>query len=231
MPDGRIVVAGTADDRLVVARFLPGGAVDTSFGAGGSTITALGADDVSAAQGVVVLPDTRIVVAGSAEDEGIAKLGLARYIGKTDVPPGGDHSKPLFSRVSVTNKRFRVGKTRTALSARKKRKKAKVGTQFRYTLSEQAKVTIAIQRGLRGVKKGKRCLKPARKLKGKRCTRWVKAVTLIRKSVQGRNKVAFSGRTRRGKLKPGSYRAVLRAVDAAGNLSSRKILKFKVVRR
>ena len=40
----------------------------------------------------------------------------------------------------------------------------------------------------------------------------------------------FNGRIRRKALKLGSYRAVLRAVDAAGNTSASRTLKFKVVR-
>ena len=50
-------------------------------------------------------------------------------------------------------------------------------------------------------------------------------------SVAGANALPFSGRIGRKALKPGSYRAVLVAVDAAGNRSAAKTIAFKVVKR
>ena len=43
--------------------------------------------------------------------------------------------------------------------------------------------------------------------------------------------IAFSGRIGRKALKPGSYRFRLVAIDAAGNKSADRLLKFRVVRR
>ena len=154
------------------------------------------------------------------------------------VPPGGgpgpgpgggapDATAPVISGVRVTNKRFRVGASRTALSARR----AKRGTAFVFTLSESARTTIAIAQRLPGRKKGKKCVKPRKGLK-KRCTRFVAKVALTRtKAVQGVNRVAYTGRTRKGALKPGRYRATLRATDAAGNRSKARTVNFTVVRR
>jgi hypothetical protein len=131
--------------------------------------------------------------------------------------------------VRVTNKRFRLGAGRTAVTSRKK--PTKRGTTFVFTLSEAARTTIAIAQKQAGRKKGKRCVKPRKGLK-KRCTRYVARVTLTRtKTGQGANRVKFSGRTSKGKLKPGRYRATLRATDAAGNRSKTRSLSFTVVRR
>jgi hypothetical protein len=75
-------------------------------------------------------------------------------------------------------------------------------------------------------------VKPTRKLrKAKKCTRFQAAGKLTRSGVAGKNKLAFSGRLGRKALKPGTYRATLTAVDAAGNKSARRTVSFKVVRK
>jgi hypothetical protein len=145
-----------------------------------------------------------------------------------------DASAPGVSRASLTNTSFAVGKGRTAVSARK-RKKPKRGTTIRYTLSEAASVTLRIDRRLKGrrVKKGKKrvCIKPTRKnRKKRRCTRLKRAGTLTRKSKAGKNSVKFTGRIGRRALKRGSYQLTMVATDAAGNKSKPKRLRFKVVR-
>jgi hypothetical protein len=131
---------------------------------------------------------------------------------------------PKVSRVSMTHARFRVGSRPTAVSARAPR-----GTSFRFTLKAPGSVTIAITRSVRGARRGKRCVgtKPAR---GKRCTRAVKAGTLTRKNLpNGRNAIAFSGRIGKRALRPGAYKATLRARNAKGR-SKPVAVKFKIVR-
>ena len=95
------------------------------------------------------------------------------------------------------------GKKETAVRSVKK------GTTFKFTLSEPATVTFTIQR-----KKGKK----------------FKRLTAFRaRGVAGKNKKKFSGRIGKTTLKPGSYRALLTAVDAAGNKSAPAKVSFKVV--
>ena len=151
-------------------------------------------------------------------------------------PPGGgpgpgggsaDTTAPTITGARLTNKRFRVAARRTAVTARR----AKRGTTFVFTLSEAARTTIAIAQRKAGRRKGKRCVAPRKGLK-KRCTRFVAKVTLTRtKTKQGGNRVAYTGRTAKGTLKPGRYRATLRATDAAGNRSKATTLTFTIVRR
>lgn len=71
--DGKLVIAGasgTGPSDFVVARYLPGGALDPGFGDGGSVDVDLGGFEV--ATGIAVQPDGRIIAAGSATIEGIA---------------------------------------------------------------------------------------------------------------------------------------------------------------
>ena len=142
---------------------------------------------------------------------------------------GNDTTKPRVSRVGMSRKRFKVGKKRTPISAA-----VKAGTTFRYSLSEESTVRITIERALPGRRARKRsgaCRAPTRsRAKNRKCTRYKRSGTLIRKGEgPGRDSTAFSGRIGRKALKPGRYRATLRATDAAGNRSSAKRLRFTVV--
>jgi uncharacterized delta-60 repeat protein len=73
--DRKIVAVGLvgALDRFIVARYLPGGKLDTSFGTGGIAQTALGSNAVASA--VAPQPDGKIVVSGTAGDDFV----LVRY--------------------------------------------------------------------------------------------------------------------------------------------------------
>jgi hypothetical protein len=151
--------------------------------------------------------------------------------------PGGpgpdqkDTTAPVVSSFSVTNKRFALGAKKTAAAAT--RRPAERGTTFRFRLSENAAVRIVIARKLAGRRKGKRCVAPTRKLRrAKRCSRFKTKHTLRRaKGVAGLNRVAYSGRVRKTKLRPGTYRATLTATDAAGNRSRARTVSFRVVKR
>ena len=89
----------------------------------------------------------------------------------------------------------------------------KRGTRFRYTLSEAARVTITIQR----------------KLRGKR-TRYRRVGRLRAQKQAGRRSTRFSGRFKRKALRPGRYRATIVAVDSAGARSKARKLRFRIVR-
>src|SRR5262249_10129487 len=75
-PDGKIVVAGSSSPpdangatEFMVARYNSDGSPDTTFGADGVTSTAfpeLGGPPTSAADALAIVPDGRIVAAGSA---------------------------------------------------------------------------------------------------------------------------------------------------------------------
>jgi hypothetical protein len=119
------------------------------------------------------------------------------------LPPAvPDKQAPLVSAFTTAHKSFAIGRARTAVSARLFR-----GTVFRYKLNEAARVVVTIRRMHTGRKVGK----------------------LIRTGNAGRNSIRFSGRLGRKALKPGSYRAVITATDAAGNRSAPKTTRFRVV--
>jgi len=142
-----------------------------------------------------------------------------------------DRTKPTISRLSMTRRTFAVAPRRTALRAARARK-AKRGSAFRYTLSERASVTIRIERRTFGRRVGRSCRKPSARLRHRKpCARYLGVRTLSRRARPGgRKTTAFSGRLGRTALKPGRYRATLRAKDTAGNRSAPKRITFRIVR-
>src|SRR5215210_1949615 len=122
-------------------------------------------------------------------------------------PPSSDTTAPVFAgRLRAVPARFRVARRRPIESTR-----VPAGTTFRWALSEPATVTIRLQR-----RKGRR---------------WVRAGQLRRQAAAGKNRLRFSGRIKRKALRRGRYRAVARAIDAAGNRSNPSRARFAIVQR
>ena len=145
-------------------------------------------------------------------------------------PGGGQNAAPVITSASLSRTVFAVN-TRGAAEVPVVSRSRK-GTTFRYTLSEDARVAIAIQRALPGRRVGRKCVRPTAKNRRKRkCTRYVRFGAFAVQSPAGANRHAFSGRIGRKRLKPGRYRAILVATDAGGLASAAKSLNFKVVRR
>jgi hypothetical protein len=153
-------------------------------------------------------PPPQPVTAGGGGGAGGGAAGGGATGGGANGGGGGsaasrDTTPPRISGARLLRRRFAVAARRTALAARSRR-----GTTFAFSLSESARTTIAIAR------------------------RGHTVLTLTRAATRaGSNRVAFSGRTRRSRLKPGTYRARLVARDRAGNRSKPVTLTFTVVRR
>ncbi len=79
--DGDIVVAGAAGGAggttFALARYAPDGSLDASFGTSGKATTTIGTS--SAAVGVAIQGDGRLVVAGTATISGNSQVSVARY--------------------------------------------------------------------------------------------------------------------------------------------------------
>ena len=150
-------------------------------------------------------------------------------------PPGGpgapiDTTAPLLTSVSLTNTTFAVrprGAAEVPVTARAKR-----GTVFRYTLSEDARVVFTITRATIGRRVGGSCRRRTNANRSRRrCTRYVRAGRFAKQSATGANRHRFSGRIGRRSLRPGKHRATLVATDAAGNRSAPRRLGFTIVKR
>ena len=138
-----------------------------------------------------------------------------------------DLAAPELTSLALTNRTFAVGSAETPVAAR-----AKKGTTFRLTLSEAATVAVAFERSEPGRRKARRCVKPtSRNRKARKCKRWVKRGAIQRTVSAGPVAIPFSGRIGRKALKTGSYRALVAARDAAGNVSKQRTVAFKIVKR
>jgi streptogramin lyase len=194
----------------------------------------------------------RYVVAGPGNTLWVALQGLngnaankvARVSGlEPPVPPsnGGGNGPaptnvaPVVSGLAVTPKRFRVAKGASPAARKRdaRRGQAPAGTRIAFVLSEAATVRLSFERKAAGRKRGGRCVKPTRALRGaKRCTRWVAAGAPIRRDLAaGKRSVAFSGRVGRRALRVGSYRVTAVATDSGGLASAPRRARFKVVAR
>ena len=92
-PDGLILAAGSAYDNngrsdFVLSRYTPDGSKDLGFGANGVVTTDFGAGRDERGKAVTMLPDGRILVAGSAESGDFDDdFALVRYLPDGDIDP------------------------------------------------------------------------------------------------------------------------------------------------
>jgi PKD repeat protein len=193
----------TADDNL------SGAAISWDFGDGSRADGATVSHTFAAAGPAHVTVTATDSVGNSVSESRVVDVRPAPVPPVTTPPGPGvppvDSTPPSVTKVSLTNRRFRVGRAATVRSAAAK--KTPAGTTLRLTLSERATVSIAIARG-----------KTA-------------SGTLVRKNLgPGKVSVVFSGRIGSKALKPGTYTATITATDAAGNRSKAVHIKFTVVR-
>jgi Tol biopolymer transport system component len=116
---------------------------------------------------------------------------------------GADTTAPVISGLRMARSRFAVHRRASA---------------FIFRLSEDSRASVAIAR----------CVK----LRKRTCRSYRVVATLTRAHAkQGRNRIAFSGRIGKRKLKAGRYRATVGAVDAVGNRAVPRRVRFRIVRR
>ena len=227
-PDGKIVIGGWTQvdglDGIAVERRNADGTPDPAFAGGSAAVHVAVAGEDGDPQATVVAPDGKIVAAGATGPYLGSRGVLMRLKGEADPaappvsPPGttGPAADALsLSGLRLTNRRFTVGRARTArvgqaqVAARRKR-----GTTFLFRLNRSATVSIRMKR-LVTTPSGSRASAVAR---------------LKRTALAGGNRVRFSGRVGRRALRPGRYRASLTAIDAKGNRTKPQTVRFRVVR-
>ena len=135
--------------------------------------------------------------------------------GGTPPPEGGpttpdgaapDRVRPVLSRARLGKRSFRAAGSGPSVGGPRNR-----GAVLRFTLSEPAAVTLAVER-----RAGRRW----RTMRGR--------IAVTAKA--GVNRVRLSGRLRRRALPPGRYRLVLAAADTAGNRSGTVRVPFRIKR-
>ena len=97
-------------------------------------------------------------------------------------------------------------------------------TTLRFGLSEEATVTVTLERARSGRRRNGACRPRAKR--GRRCLIWSRARRTTRVAQAGRNAIPVRAKG----LSPGRFRLVLQAVDRVGNTSTRRTLPLRVVR-
>jgi hypothetical protein len=134
---------------------------------------------------------------------------------------------PVITRFKVSHARFRVGASRTALTASAS-STAPTGTTFTLRVSERATVAIAFVGRADGHRSGNRCVVGDHG--GPACAVLVKPGGLIRNDRgPGMISIPFSGRLGNVPLAPGAYVAGVGAIDRASNVSNFAFVRFVVV--
>jgi uncharacterized delta-60 repeat protein len=78
LTDGRVIVGGSRNSDVALARYLADGSVDATFGTGGLATADPGASDSAA--GLILLPNGNLIVAGSRGASSAADFFLARFL-------------------------------------------------------------------------------------------------------------------------------------------------------
>jgi hypothetical protein len=144
-------------------------------------------------------------------------------------PPPPPPPPPLtLESLSQSNSRWREGGNLASYS----RRRAPVGTTFRFVLNQQAAVSFAFTQQVGGRKVNGKCVAQTRSNRRRPgCKRTVTQGTLTFPGHSGLNRVVFQGRISRSKRLPlGPYTLRITAVGSAGQRSSTRTLNFTIVR-
>ena len=194
-------------------------------GAGSYTVRLTVTDDAGCSTSLVFTGQTAYCAGGAQASSAstVVVPAAPSAIVSRPAPP------PVISAARLTNKRFRVGGKPTAISARR----IPTGTTFRFALSADAKLQIALTRSAPGRRRGGRCVAPTVRLErahAKSCTRTLAVGTLTRShEPSGTDSIPFSGRVASRPLSAHGYKALVTASNAGGR-SRAVALAFTIVR-
>jgi hypothetical protein len=147
-------------------------------------------------------------------------------------PLGGGNKEsvpPVLANLAQSHATWRLGHKLAVLS----RRRPPVGTTFSFTLNEQASVSLSFTRTATGRRVNKhRCVSQnAHNRQKPSCRLQLPAGTLTLTGHAGIDRIAFQGRiTSKKQLAPGRYTVLVRATNAAGQVSASRSLSFTVVR-
>jgi DNA-binding beta-propeller fold protein YncE len=120
-----------------------------------------------------------------------------------------------------------TGERPRAPTAAPRRRPPPLATTVRFTLTEPAAVTLALDRARRGRRPATTAPCNLRARRGRHCTIWSRARSISHAGAAGENAIRLRSRG----LRPGLYRLVLNAVDGVGNASAPRMAPLRVVPR
>ena len=148
----------------------------------------------------------------------------------TIASPTSTVAAPTLTRVSESHARWRERSRRGAAVVAAKR--PPIGTTFRFSVNETARVTLVFEQSLQGRRVSGRCVGVTRRnARRPRCRREVARGSLAMTAEAGARRFAFSGKIGKGMLALGSYAVALTAREPANKLhSTTRTLHFTIVR-
>ena len=147
-------------------------------------------------------------------------VGAAAYAW-TIVPPAIAHLRQAA-------KTWREG---TAKPSRRGRHRARIGTVFTFTLSENAALSLSFTTRAQGRRLSGGCVAPSRRTMHKpRCTRTIVAGRSSATGHKGANRIVFKGRVKgRRTLSPGHYALLLIATGSGARISLPSSISFTII--
>ena len=217
---GADVLDGGADEDSLDVRDGAPDFVECGDAADTATVDVPGLDSLFDCETVLFPGETVLLPAAS----GGGRTGVTSTSGTVGSMDADRLAPSFLGRVKADPARFEArGADRRASAAG--------GTTFRYSLSEPAVVTFAIERRMSGRRvKGKCRARTRSNTGGPSCVRFGRVGSFRARSGVGANATPFPGRMAGKPLRPGAYRALVGAVDAAGNRSHRATASFTVLR-
>lgn len=175
----------------------------------------------------------------SGDPQGNFEGGSTVYGRFATAPPAcpvPDVLAPAITGLKVVPKTIASGTKAPPKKKKKQARSSKVKKQAkaRYSLSESAAVAFTVERKVPGRKVAGKCRKAKKgaKATGRRCALWVRTGKALKQDGKaGSNAKAFTAKSiRKRGLKPGPYRIVAVATDAAGNRSAKALARFNVAK-
>ncbi|MBA2793093.1 MAG: hypothetical protein H0U32_03735 [Thermoleophilaceae bacterium] len=178
----------------------------------------------------------------------VASLEPAPPLPPPSVPPGPDTTNPTITNPSIGDSTLLPGQGTTfsfisseggsaklVFQKRVKGLKLKKGTKLKCFVSSKKRLRklrklLAKQAAVKKLRGKARKRKLAKLVKKRGCKPFKTIGSITQVVTPGRNEIVFTGRVAGRKLAPGVYRATLTVRDLAGNLSSGRVFKFRVMK-
>lgn len=140
------------------------------------------------------------------------------------LPGSATAARPVIRSFSASSSRLAIGGARIRGAASRIR--------FAYRVSIPSTVRIALERRIRGRRRGVACVAAPPRQPGAACWRWQPALTLTGpRTAATRGSIVLSGTAVRRRLGPRAYRATIVATSSRGARSAPRSLAFSVVGR
>jgi sugar lactone lactonase YvrE len=168
-----------------------------------------------------------VMVDGAAPVIGNLRRGARVLSVKRRARPGRRQGQGRPRRPGAKRPRGQARPRRPARAAAPRRGPPPLATTIRFTLTETATVTLAVDRASRGRRPAPTAPCDRRARTGPRCLIWSRARSIDHAGAAGENAIRLRARG----LRPGRFRLVLNAVDGVGNPSAPRAAPLRVVAR